>query len=192
MKLLLFRILFFGLIPSGAFVIYKTLRFLRKSFNGKVLIEIPFGQKCTVFEIQDQGVYAIWQKGPYLRELPSTRFRPVIYSETDGKRITLTPSVLRPNTTGGKTIKMELFRFSALPGKYRIELAEGSSVSKTERLLTSLIPLSRADSGQYWIQIRESQPLAKVLLGILLLVFSGIIIIGGFVLGILAGQFIAE
>jgi hypothetical protein len=80
---------------------------------------------------------------------------------------------------------MELFRFEARPGMYRLELTEGSSVSGVERMLSRLFPVKKADPGQYFILIRQSQPLYSLILGILLATLSGLMMIGGLVSGIL-------
>jgi hypothetical protein len=187
-NLTLLRIIIFCLIPIGAFLLYKSIGLVRKSFSGNVLLELPFVQKSATFEITESGVYSIWQKGQYFRKLPVDKFKPVIYNEATKERISLFPSIFRPNSNDGTTVKIELFRFSAAPGKYSIDLAEGSSITKLESLLSSVFPAKKADIDKYYILVRESQPFYYILIGIPLIAISGFLMIGGLVFGILADQ----
>jgi hypothetical protein len=187
-NLTLLRTILFCLIPVGAFLLYKSIVLVGKSFGGKVLLELPFIQKSASFEITESGVYAIWQKGQYFRKLPVDRFKPVIYHESTKEKLSLFPSIFRPNSNDGSTVKIELFRFSAAPGKYSIDLAEGSSITKLESLLSSVFPAKKADINKYYILVRESQPFYYLLIGIPLIAISGLLMIGGLVFGILADQ----
>ncbi len=83
---------------------------------------------------------------------------------------------------------MELYRFYAPGGKYIFKLAEGSSVTKAEKKLIDLIPAKKVDPDKYFIQVRESQSSLVLAAGIILITLSGLCIIGGLVLGILAKQ----
>ena len=51
-----------------------------------------------------------------------------------------------------------------------------------------LLPVKMVDYDKYFIQVRESQPIVHVLIGIILLILAGFCIIGGLVFGILADQ----
>ena len=83
---------------------------------------------------------------------------------------------------------MELFRFSAPAGKYRLELVEGSSISKIENSFIKRLPVKMVDFDKYYIQVRKSQSLIILIAGIVLITFAGLCIIGGLVLGILSDQ----
>jgi len=83
---------------------------------------------------------------------------------------------------------MMLYRFSAPAGNFIMELTEGSSISAVENSLIGLIPAKMVDYDKYFIQVRESQPIIFVVLGIVMIVLAGLCIIGGLVIGILAGQ----
>lgn len=184
------QLLFFSLIPVGVFVLIKAIKILRRTFNGEVIIDIPFSCKISDFEITKPGVYAIWHKGQVFRKAPLNIFKPRIRNEVNREEITLIPSLFRPNSNNGRTGRMELFRFTATIGKYRLELAEGSSVTLFEQAISSLFPLKKVDPGDYYIQIRESQAFFYVLIGISLISLAGLLIIGGLVSGILADQLI--
>jgi hypothetical protein len=187
-NLTLLRIIIFCLIPVGAFLLYKSIGLVRKSFSGDVLLELPFVQKSATFEITESGVYSIWQKGQYFKKLPVDKFKPVIYNEATKEKLSLFPSIFRPNSNDGSTVKIELFRFSAEPGKYSIDLVEGSSITKLESLLSSVFPAKKADINKYYILVRESQPFYYILIGVPLIAISGFLMIGGLVFGILADQ----
>jgi hypothetical protein len=83
---------------------------------------------------------------------------------------------------------MELFRFSAPAGKYFLELADGSSITVTERTLLRLLPVKMVDYNKYFIQIRKTSSVFLVLAGIVSAVLAGLCMIGGLVFGILADQ----
>lgn len=78
MSLIVFRILFFFLVPFGIFILVKTIRMIKGVFTGEVITEIPFTQKEVEFEISRPGVYAIWQKGQLFRKTPVDKFRPIL------------------------------------------------------------------------------------------------------------------
>ena len=187
-NLTLLRIIIFCLIPVGAFLLYKSIRLVSKTFSGKVLLELPFIQKSATFEITESGVYSIWQKGQYFRKLPVDKFKPVIYNETTKERIALFPSMFRPNSNDGITAKIELSRFSATPGKYSIDLAEGSSITKLESVLSSIFPAKKADIDKYYILVHRKASHFIISLSNALIVIAGILMIGGLVFGILADQ----
>ena len=183
------RILLFLLIPLGALLLVFSIRLIRKSFGGETLLELPFLRKTGNFRIEKAGTYAIWQKGQYLRKLPVDQFKPEITRLDTGQKISLTPSLFRPNANDGITFRMELFRFQAAPGLYSLTLTEGSSISAPERWLSRLFPVKKVDISQYFVLIRESQPFHWLIMGILLIVLCGFMMIGGLVGGILYPQF---
>jgi hypothetical protein len=178
------RILLFALIPLGVVLLILAIRLLKKSLAGNIISEVPYAQKVSFFRIKEPGVYSIWQKGQYFRKLPVDQFRPMVYNE-NGDIISLSPSLFRPNSNDGITFRMELFRFTAGAGMYRMELTEGSSISRVERFISRIFPARKADLSQYYIMIRESQPFYYIIIGILLLILSGFMMIGGLVSGIL-------
>jgi len=181
-----FQLLFFLLIPVGVIILFKAIRLVRKSFAGEVVAEFPFAQKGADFEIIRPGDYAIWQKGQYLRKMPLDKFRPVIHDKSTKDTIPLTAPLFRPNSVKPGTVQMEIFRFKAETGRYHVELAPGRSVSSLEQIISSLIPAKDASLENYFIMIRESQPFIHLLSGILLLVLSALMVIGGLVMGILS------
>lgn len=88
---------------------------------------------------------------------------------------------------------MELYRFKAPAGEYKLELTEGSSISSAENSLLKVVPARMVDYDKYFIQVRESQPRYIALAGMVLIALAGLCIIGGLVFGILADQiFIPE
>jgi hypothetical protein len=179
------RFLFFALIPIGVVVLIMAIRLLKKSLAGNIISEVPFAQKVSFFRLKEPGVYSIWQKGQFFRKLPVDQFRPVVFNNVTEEKVSLFPSIFRPNSNDGTTFKMELFRFTTGPGMYRMELTEGSSISGVEKFISRIFPAKKADLSQYYIQVRESQPFIFVIFGILMLCLSGFMMIGGLVFGIL-------
>ncbi|MCI0474543.1 MAG: hypothetical protein L0Y76_13275 [Ignavibacteria bacterium] len=182
------QVLFFCLIPIGIIILIFSIRSVKKTFSGKIIVEIPYSQKSSEFTLAGPGNYSVWHKGTFFRKAPLDEFKPEILSKSTGLKIRLYPSLFRPNSNNGRTARMELYRFSAPEGKYVLELNPGSSISGTENSIIDLIPAKMVDYDKYFIQIRESQPLIHLLMGIVLIALAGICMIGGLVFGILAGQ----
>lgn len=191
MIITLLRIVLFCLIPVGIFLLIKTIRMLKKTFNGKVMAEIPFTQKETTFNLPEKGVYAIWQKGQLFRKTPVDKFEMHLSRESDGEGIALTTSFLRPNMNGFETGRMEMKRFYAESGNYKLILRESSENSSFEQVFSDLFPAKMVDYNKYFIQVRESGPAYQMFLAIPLFLLSGFMIIGGFVCGLLLPQMMA-
>ena len=187
-KLKKMQILLFSLIPVGILLLVISVKSVRKTFSGDTILELPYTTKIAEFLIKKPGYYAVWHKGQFFRRAPLDEFRPVITNKFTGEAVNLSPSLFRPNTNNGVTAKMELFRFRALEGKYVITLEEGASISTPEQKLIELIPARKADPDQYYILIRESQSRLAAFAGVILIAISGLLIIGGFVTGLLADQ----
>jgi hypothetical protein len=180
------QVLFFLLIPAGVILLVFSIKILRKSFSGSIIVEIPYSQKTAEFKVLKPRHFSIWHKGQFFRKAPLDEFRPRIIDRSTGENIRLHSLLFRPNSNNGRSARMELFRFTAPAGEYILELGEGSSVSGLENSLIGLIPAKKADYDKYFIQVRESQPFLITFLGIALTALSGFLIIGGLVFGILA------
>lgn len=150
------------------------------------MLEIPYTLKSAEFILDKPGIYSIWHEGQFFTKAPLDQFRPEITDLATGRTIKLSTRLFRPNANNGRTARMEIFRFSAPPGKYMLELKEGSSISRAEQSLINAIPARRVDDDQYFIQVRESQPLLLTLSGIVGIALGGFCIIGGLVSGILS------
>jgi len=187
-RILKMQILFFSLIPVGIIILIFSIKLVKKTFSGNIILEIPYSQKSSEFIINQAGIYSIWHRGQYFRKAPVGEFRPEIINKSTGTKIRLYSSLFRPNSNDGRTARMELFRFSIQPGEYFLNLTEGSSISGIEKSLINLLPAKNADPPKYFIQIRESQSRFTLLAVIIFIVLSGFCIIGGAVIGILANQ----
>lgn len=188
MNLILIRILFFCLIPIGIFILIKAIQLFKKTFNGKILLEIPYLQIGGQFSVTEAGNFSVWQKGQMFKRTPIDKFKLYIYEKSTNEQVKLNSSFLRPRTNNFSTGRMEFYRFYAPIGNYEIEFREGSNVSKLESLIGHIIPLQSADLSKYSIEIRESQPQIISLLAIPMLLVGMFGTIGGLVLGILADQ----
>ena len=184
------RILFFCLIPIGIFVLIKGIKLMRRSFNGKVLLEIPFSQLNGQFYVSKGGTFSVWQKGKLLKRTPVDKVRPFIYRESTKEELKLNYSLLSPRTNDFSTGRMELFTFYAPIGNYKVELKEGTSLFGFQNVISKAMPSTVIDKTEFSIQIRESQPQIFTFMAIPMLILGMGGIIGGFVLGILADQII--
>lgn len=191
MNLILVRILFFGLVPVGIFVLVKTIRLLKGVFNGEVIAEIPFTQKEVTFKLTRPGIYAIWQKGQLFRKTPIDKFR-LRLTTSSGEEVPLPRSFFSPHLNGFDTARVEMNRFSAEGGTYQLHIVEGSSASVFEKLALSLLPAKSVDYSKYFIQVRESRPVYYIMAAIPLFTLSGLFIIGGLVVGFLAPVILAD
>ena len=191
MSLIVFRILFFCLVPFGIFILVKTIRMIKGVFTGEVITEIPFTQKEVEFEISRPGVYAIWQKGQLFRKTPVDKFRPILTSVSSGAEIPLPKSFFSPYLNGFDTGRMEMNRFDAEPGRYRLTLVEGTNTSLFEKIFLNIIPAKSVDYSQYYIQVRESLPVYYMFAAIPLFAISAFCIIGGLVAGFMAPSILA-
>lgn len=151
MNLILYRILFFCLVPAGIYILVKTIKLLKGVFNGDVIAEIPFTQKVVTFNIVRSGIYAIWQKGQLFRRTPVDKFQLKLNKLTSGENVSLPRSFFSPYLNGMDTGRMEMNRFSAESGSYRLTIIEGNSVSIFEKIALSLVPAKPVDYSKYFI-----------------------------------------
>ncbi len=190
MKLLVLRLLFFGLVPIGIFIFIKGIRLIRKAFNGKVLLSIPYLQNDGQFSVTKAGQFSVSQKGPIFKRTPIDKFKMHIYETSTNKELKLQFSLLRPHKNDFSTARVELFRFYASEGNYKIAFKEGSNIPKLESVIGNIMPLPTVDLSKYFIEIRESQSQIITFLAILIILLGIGGAIGGFVLGLLADAII--
>jgi hypothetical protein len=177
MSLTLFRILFFCLVPVGIFILVKTIRMLKGIFNGKVLAEVPFTQKEVIFEVTTPGIYAVWQKGQLFRRTLVDKYVLELMKEPSGEQVALARSFFNPHVNGFDGARMEMNRFSAQAGHYRLILKEKSGASIFEGLFYRLFP---------------ARPIDYMIAAIPLFTLSGLFIIGGFVAGFMAPHMLTD
>ena len=180
--------IFFSLIPVGIIFLILSINSVRKTFNGDIILNLPYLQKSSQFVLTRQGNYSIWHEGQFFTKAPLDEFKPEITNRLTGQKIRLIPSLLRPNSNNGKSARMELYRFTAPAGEYFLELNEGSGISAIEKNIINMIPAKKVDYDKYFIQVRESQSRIKAFIGILFIGIGGLCIIFGLVLGILTDQ----
>lgn len=161
-------------------------------FSGEVIAEIPFTQKEILFNITRPGVYAIWQKGQLFRRTPVDKFQLKLNKVPLGEDVSLPRSFFSPYVNGMDTGRMEMNRFSAESGSYRLTVVEGSSISLFEKIALNLFPAKPVDYSQYFIQVRESRPVYYMIAAIPLFALCGFCIIGGLVAGFMAPAILTD
>jgi len=184
MIITLLQILFYGLIPLGIFTLVMAIRLLRKSFFGKILTELPFTRQEAEFKITDGGSYGVWQKGKMLKRTLIDQFELQLVDIATGQAISLHNSFFAPHVNGFDTGRMEWKRFSAPSGRYKLHLTERASETVSWNILSALMPNNKPDYSQYWLQIRESQPVFIMVVAIPMILLSVTLIFGGLVLAI--------
>lgn len=182
------QFLFICLIPIGILILILSIKYVRKTFSGNIILEIPYARKSAEFTLTSPGNYSVWHRGQFFRKAPLDEFRPEIINRSTGLNVRLNSFLFRPNSNNSKIARMELFRFSAPAGEYILQLSEGSSISGVENSFIRLSPVKMVDYDKYFIQIRETRSIFQMLIGIALLTLSGLLIIGGLVIGILSDQ----
>lgn len=192
MSLIVYRVLFFCLVPLGIFILVKAILMLRGIFSGKVMAEIPLTAKDAKFEISKPGVYAVWLKGSMFKRTPVDKFALELLKEPSGQHVDLPRSLFSPYVNGFDSGRMEMNRFSAEVGVYRLKLVEGSQLSGIESLFTRLFPTGKVDYSKFFLQVRESKPIYYIIAGIPLIMLSIACIFGGLVSGFLAPSILTE
>jgi len=107
------QVLFFCLIPVGIVILIFSIRFVQKTFSGKIIPEIPYYQKSAEFILTYPGKYSIWHKGLFFSKAPSDEFKPEIINKSTGQKLTLSSLLFRANENKGKIDRMMLYLFSA-------------------------------------------------------------------------------
>jgi hypothetical protein len=187
MSPLLFRILMFAIVAAGIYILVKVIRMLKNTFNGKVIAEIPFTEKQADFQLTEQGIYAIWQKGQLFRKTPLGAFKLKVTDHLTGSEVPLKPTWFQLHSNGFDTGRTELKKFSAQAGNYSLQIME-QEVPKLIGLVLGAVPFKPVEEDKYFIQIRESQPVYYVLFAIPLLSIAGFMMIGGLVAAIAGPQ----
>lgn len=182
--MLMYKLLFISLSIIGIFLLIQGIKLLMKSFNEKIIVEIPCSCKMQNFEITKNGAYSIWQKGKLFQKAPIDKFKPVITNESTGAVVELSGSVFRTQVNNLSTGRTKLFSFVAPAGTFKLELEEGTSVSRLEKALASIVPAKSMNPASYFIQIRESKPGFFVVFGIILLIIGFGCIITGIILAV--------
>ncbi|NTE01502.1 hypothetical protein G6M26_26930 [Agrobacterium tumefaciens] len=177
----------FSMIPIGIFLLVKIIRMLKKTFNGKIIAEIPFQQKSGAFELSESGHYAIWQKGKLFRKTPIGDFKLQIQDES-GTIIRLNPTWFSVHKNGWDTGRSELKKFTAAAGKFTLSILDQTDSNFLRKMLKDTLPVKPVDQNYYFIQIRESQPVYYFLIAIPLLTLSGFLMIIGLVAGLVGPQ----
>lgn len=188
--LLYVRILSFCLVPIGVWLLIKGIQWIRRSFKGQILLELPYTTGTAVFEVMKPGVYALWQRGQLFKKTPVDKFKPVLYHVETDTAIRLQYSILRPSVNDFDHGRTELYTFYANAGIYKLELQEGSNVSAVEQAVAAMLPLPNMGHENYSIQIRKSQAQIFVFLSIPMILLGITGIMGGLVMGIFVAEII--
>ncbi len=91
--------------------------------------------------------------------------------------------------SGTSTGRMEIYRFYAPIGNYKIKLINRNP-NDFEKVTTNLIPIKTTDLSNYFIEIREGKETLFLVYGIIMTLFGLFLAVGGLVLGLTIKQII--
>lgn len=191
MSLQLISAAFFTLAVFGLFLVYTAIKLGIKIVKVPTFLTLPYLEKEGTFHLPQNGSYTIWQKGKQRMHAPVDQFKPVITNELTGEQIKLKPILLfrvtKTDLSGNASI--QLFRFKANAGDYRIELLEGSSISKIEQTISkpATILASSFDPTRYAILVTKYQSPFLVFGFVWSILLSIAFIVVGLVFGINPG-----
>jgi hypothetical protein len=188
MSIILIRVLFFCLIPVGIFVLVKGIKLVRKSFNGAILLEMPYLQGSGQFSVTEAGDFSIWHKAPLYKRTPLHQYRPHIYNTATNEQLPVSKSYFGMQSNDFSEGRMEIFNFVAPVGTYTLKVEEGTSLSGLQIVIANVIPPGNPDLSKHFLQIRKTQPKILAFLAIPVIILGAGGIIGGFVIGLLADQ----
>jgi len=188
LKVEIIQILFFCFVLLGIFLLIFSIKNLKKRFFGETILELVNGQKNSNFTIKESGYYAIWYQGKLFKKNPFSKYNLFIKNINNQEEIKLKHSLLKPNTSGLSTGKIELFHFSLKKGNYQINLLEKTNTS----INTNVTPQNNLNANTYALLIKKSQPFFTTLLFIVLTIISALIIIGGFIMVLLAEKIVLK
>jgi hypothetical protein len=175
-------------MPMGVFILIMAIRQLRKSFFGKILLEIPITQREVEIDSVDSGDYGIWQKGKLLKRTLFNGFDLQLVNAATGQAVSLHNSFFAPHVNSLDTGRIEWKRFNAPVGRYHLRLIEQTSHAASRGILSIFMSNNPVDYSQYWLQVRESQPAIFLIIAIPMIILSLACIFGGLVLAINAKE----
>lgn len=182
------RILFFCLIPVGSYILIRGIKLLKKSLNGRILLEFPYTQQAGTFSVSKPGNFSIWLKAPILSRTPIDLYQPQILNLDTKEELPISYSYTGMQSNSFSDGRAEIFTFAAQIGNYNLSLIEGNSTTGLDSLVTIISPAGNLNLSNYTIQVRESQPQYVAYLAIPIIILGGAGILGGFVIGLLADQ----
>ena len=187
MKIIIIKVLFFCLIPIGSVALYFSIKFLRKKFRGDLITEFSFLQNETNFVVDQPGNYAVWYKAVAFKKNILYTKKPRVINLKTKAELKIIISLFGARVNNFDTGVKEMYHFYAKKGEYTISLEDAS---KVKRALYNGIPNLDEDSGdsKAMVQVIKKHSSFFMLLSILAIVFSVLLIIGGFVIGLLANE----
>ncbi|MCL5244290.1 hypothetical protein M4I21_00610 [Cellulophaga sp. 20_2_10] len=187
MKIIIIKVLFFCLIPLGSVALYFSIKLLRKKFRGDLITEFSFLRNETNFIVDQPGNYAVWYKAVAFKKNILYTKKPRVINLKTKEPLKIRISLFGPRVNNFDTGVKEMYHFYAEKGEYTISLEDAL---KFKRALYNAIP--NLDKGisdsRAIVQVNKKHSGFFMIFSILAIVFSVLLIIGGFLIGLLADQ----
>ena len=167
------------------FSIRNTIRFAK----AELFFEMPCLEEEGRVHLP-QGNYGIWLSGKRFTKSPLGKIGFRLVEEETGRRVNLSPNLMRTTVSGFKMARMELYHFQLEEeGNYTLSLDGESSVrDRLEASIGNLLFKQPVDFSSFTVQIRKGSSIAMLFLAILGINLAAWMILGGIMLPFLLAE----
>ena len=183
------RNLCFLLIPMGIALLIFSIRNTIRFAKAELFFEMPCLEEEGRVHLP-QGKYGIWLSGKRFTKSPLGKIGFRLVEEETGRRVNLSPNLMRTTVSGFKMARMELFHFQLEEeGNYTLSLDGESSVRDSlEASIGNLLFKQPVDFSSFTVQIRKGSSIAMLFLAILGINLAAWMILGGIMLPFLLAE----
>lgn len=183
------RNLCFLLIPMGIALLIFSIRNTIRFAKAELFFEMPCLEEEGRVHLP-QGKYGIWLSGKRFTKSPLGKIGFRLVEEETGRRVNLSPNLMRTMVSGFKMARMELFHFQLEEeGNYTLSLDGESSVrDRLEASIGNLLFKQPVDFSSFTVQIRKGSSIAMLFLAILGINLAAWMILGGIMLPFLLAE----
>ena len=183
------RNLCFLLIPMGIALLIFSIRNTIRFAKAELFFEMPCLEEEGRVHLP-QGKYGIWLSGKRFTKSPLGKIGFRLVEEETGRRVNLSPNLMRTTVSGFKMARMELYHFQLEEeGNYTLSLDGESSVrDRLEAYIGNLLFKQPVDFSSFTVQIRKGSSIAMLFLAILGINLAAWMILGGIILPFLLAE----
>nr|WP_314637734.1 hypothetical protein [uncultured Oribacterium sp.] len=183
------RNLCFLLIPMGIALLIFSIRNTIRFAKAELFFEMPCLEEEGRVHLP-QGKYGIWLSGKRFMKSPLGKIGFRLVEEETGRRVNLSPNLMRTTVSGFKMARMELYHFQLEEeGNYTLSLDGESSVrDRLEASIGNLLFKQPVDFSSFTVQIRKGSSIAMLFLAILGINLAAWMILGGIILPFLLAE----
>ena len=183
------RNLCFLLIPMGIALLIFSIRNTIRFAKAELFFEMPCLEEEGRVHLP-QGNYGIWLSGKRFTKSPLGKIGFQLVEEETGRRVNLSPNLMRTTVSGFKMARMELYHFQLEEeGNYTLSVDGESSVrDRLEASIGNLLFKQPVDFSSFTVQIRKGSSIAMLFLAILGINLAAWMILGGIILPFLLAE----